>query len=186
MLYTHLAVRDDAHTLYGFSSTDQRSLFRSLIRVTGVGARMALAILSGMEAAEFIDCVRLGRHRPPAKNPRHRPQDRRAPPGRDARSPANQRNTLPTTHRRRRRGRTRPRRPGLQAPGSQAPRPPGHHPRHEQRGHHPRRTEATHPSLTRPPSKPPTTPQPPDTPPKGTPQDALEGEGSHTRPGHYL
>ena len=60
VLYTHLAVRDDAHTLYGFSSTDQRSLFRSLIRVTGVGARMALAILSGMEAAEFINCVHLG------------------------------------------------------------------------------------------------------------------------------
>lgn len=60
VLYTHLAVREDAQTLYGFASAGQRHQFRSLVRVSGVGARMALAILSGMEAAEFIDCVRLG------------------------------------------------------------------------------------------------------------------------------
>ena len=56
-LYTHLAVREDAHTLYGFSRLSDRSLFRSLIRVNGVGAKLALTILSGMSAGEFAACV---------------------------------------------------------------------------------------------------------------------------------
>lgn len=60
VLYTHLVVREDAHTLYGFADAEQRVLFRSLIRTRGIGARMALAILSGMETAEFVDCVRSG------------------------------------------------------------------------------------------------------------------------------
>ena len=56
-LYTHLAVREDAHTLYGFARAGDRELFRSLLKVNGVGARLALTILSGMEPAEFVRCV---------------------------------------------------------------------------------------------------------------------------------
>jgi Holliday junction DNA helicase RuvA len=56
-LFTHLAVRDDAHVLYGFASESERSLFRSLLKVSRVGAKMALAILSGMSANEFASCV---------------------------------------------------------------------------------------------------------------------------------
>jgi Holliday junction DNA helicase RuvA len=56
-LVTHLAVRDDAHILYGFIRESDRALFRALLRVTGVGARMALAILSGMDAGRFARCV---------------------------------------------------------------------------------------------------------------------------------
>ncbi|MES9967190.1 MAG: Holliday junction branch migration protein RuvA, partial [Sedimenticola sp.] len=56
-LYTHLAVRDDAHVLYGFVNEGERALFRSLLKVSGVGAKMALAILSGMNAEEFARCV---------------------------------------------------------------------------------------------------------------------------------
>ncbi len=59
-LYTHLAVREDAHTLYGFSKVSDRSLFRTLIKVNGVGAKMALAILSGMEAGHFVLSVQAG------------------------------------------------------------------------------------------------------------------------------
>ena len=57
VLFTHLAIRDDAHVLYGFSSEQERGLFRALLRVSGVGAKMALAILSGMTADEFARCV---------------------------------------------------------------------------------------------------------------------------------
>lgn len=60
MLHTHLAVREDAHTLYGFASVDERSLFRNLIRVTGIGSRLALLILSGMSVELFGRCVREG------------------------------------------------------------------------------------------------------------------------------
>jgi len=56
-LYTHLAVREDAHTLYGFLQLSDRDLFRGLLRVNGVGARLALGILSGMDAGQFITCV---------------------------------------------------------------------------------------------------------------------------------
>ena len=56
-LSTHLAVRDDAHILYAFGSDAERGLFRSLLRVSGVGAKMALAILSGMSADEFSRCI---------------------------------------------------------------------------------------------------------------------------------
>lgn len=59
-LHTHLAVREDAHTLYGFASTDERSLFRNLVRVTGIGPRLALLILSGMSVELFGRCVREG------------------------------------------------------------------------------------------------------------------------------
>ncbi len=56
-LFTHLMVRDDAHVLYGFAKDAERSLFRSLLKVNGVGAKMALAILSGMNGGEFARCV---------------------------------------------------------------------------------------------------------------------------------
>lgn len=57
-LVTHLHVREDAHVLYGFSSEAERALFRSLLRVSGIGARMALAVLSGMSVEGFYECVR--------------------------------------------------------------------------------------------------------------------------------
>jgi len=56
-LFTHLAIRDDAHVLYGFANESERALFRALLKVSGVGAKMALAILSGMSSAEFAQCV---------------------------------------------------------------------------------------------------------------------------------
>lgn len=56
-VYTHLAIRDDAHLLFGFATLDERTLFRTLIKVNGVGAKMALTILSGIEASEFARCV---------------------------------------------------------------------------------------------------------------------------------
>ena len=59
-LFTHLAVREDAHTLYGFSKRSDRKLFRALIKVNGVGARLALTILSGMDASRFAHCVQAG------------------------------------------------------------------------------------------------------------------------------
>ena len=60
ILFTHLAVREDAHTLYGFAKRTDRELFRNLLKVNGVGARLALAILSGMETRMFISCVQAG------------------------------------------------------------------------------------------------------------------------------
>lgn len=59
-LYTHLAIREDAHALYGFYHPNDRQLFRTLLKVNGVGAKMALAILSGMDAAGFKQCIQLG------------------------------------------------------------------------------------------------------------------------------
>ncbi len=57
VLYTHLAIREDAHQLYGFSDKEQRTLFRTLIKVSGVGPKLALAILSGMDVNAFAGCV---------------------------------------------------------------------------------------------------------------------------------
>ena len=59
-LITHMVVKEDAHHLYGFMESSQRTLFRSLLGVSGVGAKMALAILSGMTPAEFTGCVETG------------------------------------------------------------------------------------------------------------------------------
>ncbi len=56
-LHTHLVVREDAQLLYGFSRINQRELFRNLLKVNGVGPRVALAILSTMNAEEFQACV---------------------------------------------------------------------------------------------------------------------------------
>jgi Holliday junction DNA helicase RuvA len=60
ILHTHLAVREDAHVLYGFLRETDRALFRNLIKVSGVGPKLALAILSGMSADEFAGCVHSG------------------------------------------------------------------------------------------------------------------------------
>lgn len=57
VLHTHFVVREDAQRLYGFSLPQQRDLFRSLLRVNGVGPRVALAILSGLSIDEFIACM---------------------------------------------------------------------------------------------------------------------------------
>jgi Holliday junction DNA helicase RuvA len=57
-LLTHLVVREDAHVLYGFATVQERALFRSLLKVSGVGPRIALAILSGVTAAAFAQAVR--------------------------------------------------------------------------------------------------------------------------------
>jgi Holliday junction DNA helicase RuvA len=59
-LHTHLAIRDDAHVLYGFTAESDRALFRALLKVSGVGGKMALAILSGMTADEFSLAVQAG------------------------------------------------------------------------------------------------------------------------------
>ena len=59
-LFTHLVVREDAHTLFGFVKSTDRDLFRNLLKVNGVGARLALGILSGMEPAVFIRCIQAG------------------------------------------------------------------------------------------------------------------------------
>ena len=59
ILFTHLVVREDAHLLFGFGSASERALFRQLIKITGIGARMALAILSGMTVAELSQAVTL-------------------------------------------------------------------------------------------------------------------------------
>ncbi|MGJ8513209.1 Holliday junction branch migration protein RuvA [Carnimonas bestiolae] len=57
-LHTHLVVREDAHLLYGFGDELERRLFRELIRISGVGPRMALAILSGMDRIQFVRCLK--------------------------------------------------------------------------------------------------------------------------------
>lgn len=59
VLHTHLVVREDAQLLYGFYSPQERRMFRSLIKVSGVGPKMALAILSGMAVDEFVKTVRV-------------------------------------------------------------------------------------------------------------------------------
>src|SRR5690606_239406 len=56
-LLTHLVVREDAHVLYAFATQAERQLFRDLLRVTGVGPKLALAILSGSSVEAFAQCV---------------------------------------------------------------------------------------------------------------------------------
>ena len=58
VLHTHFVVREDAQLLYGFYDSKDKEMFRALIRVNGVGPKMAIAILSGMEADEFVRTVR--------------------------------------------------------------------------------------------------------------------------------
>lgn len=56
-LHTHFVVREDAQLLFGFAHQSERELFRTLIKISGVGPKMALAILSGMTARDFVRCV---------------------------------------------------------------------------------------------------------------------------------
>ncbi len=56
-LHTHLVVREDAQLLYGFYSKQDRQMFRELIRLNGVGPKLALALMSGMSASELVACV---------------------------------------------------------------------------------------------------------------------------------
>jgi Holliday junction DNA helicase RuvA len=58
-LFTHLSIKEDAHTLYGFATHDERAAFRQLIRISGVGPRTALAVLSGMSVTELSQAVAL-------------------------------------------------------------------------------------------------------------------------------
>lgn len=57
ILYTHLSVREDAQQLFGFSSKESRQLFRELIKVNGVGPKLAITIMSGIDADDFVRCV---------------------------------------------------------------------------------------------------------------------------------
>jgi Holliday junction DNA helicase RuvA len=56
-LLTHLVVREDAHLLYGFATDSERRAFRQLLKISGVGARTALAVLSGMSVGELVETV---------------------------------------------------------------------------------------------------------------------------------
>jgi Holliday junction DNA helicase RuvA len=58
-LHTHLIVREDGHFLYGFASEGERAAFRQLLKISGIGARTALAVLSGMSVAELAQAVTL-------------------------------------------------------------------------------------------------------------------------------
>ena len=57
VVFTHFVVREDAHLLFGFNNKQERTLFRELIKVNGVGPKLALAILSGMSAQQFVGAV---------------------------------------------------------------------------------------------------------------------------------
>jgi Holliday junction DNA helicase RuvA len=59
VLLTHMAVREDAHLLYGFGNAEEREVFRQLIKISGVGARTALSILSGMSVGELSNAITL-------------------------------------------------------------------------------------------------------------------------------
>ncbi|WP_297197067.1 Holliday junction branch migration protein RuvA [uncultured Pluralibacter sp.] len=57
VVFTHFVVREDAHLLFGFNNKQERTLFRELIKTNGVGPKLALAILSGMSAHQFVNAV---------------------------------------------------------------------------------------------------------------------------------
>lgn len=59
VLLTHLAIREDAHVLYGFGTAQERTVFRELIKISGVGARTALSILSGMSIPDLAQAITL-------------------------------------------------------------------------------------------------------------------------------
>ncbi len=58
VLHTHMVVREDAQLLYGFFALAERVMFRHLIRISGVGPKLALTILSGMSTADFSQCIK--------------------------------------------------------------------------------------------------------------------------------
>lgn len=62
-LHTHLAIREDAHTLYGFHSDATKALFKKLIKINGVGPKVALAILSGITPSQFVACIEAQDHK---------------------------------------------------------------------------------------------------------------------------
>ncbi len=57
VLHTHFVVREDVQALYGFMTKNERSLFRALIKVSGIGPKLALTILSGVEPDTFVQCI---------------------------------------------------------------------------------------------------------------------------------
>lgn len=57
VLHTHLIVREDAHLLFGFGSLDERAAFRQLLKISGVGPKLALSVLSGLSLADLADAV---------------------------------------------------------------------------------------------------------------------------------
>ncbi len=57
VLFTHLVVREDAHLLYGFATENERRAFRQLLKISGIGARIALSVLSGLSVAELAQAV---------------------------------------------------------------------------------------------------------------------------------
>ena len=57
LLFTHLSIKEDAHTLFGFITKDEKNVFRELIRVNGVGPKVALAILSNLSAHSLVECI---------------------------------------------------------------------------------------------------------------------------------
>ena len=59
-LHTHLAIKEDAHSLYGFAQESERTLFRALIKVSGVGAKTALSVLSGISVDDFARVIQRG------------------------------------------------------------------------------------------------------------------------------
>ncbi|THF63094.1 Holliday junction branch migration protein RuvA [Pseudothauera nasutitermitis] len=59
VLHTHLAIREDGHFLYGFATTEERAAFRQLLKVSGIGARTALAVLSGLSVSDLAQAVAL-------------------------------------------------------------------------------------------------------------------------------
>jgi len=58
VLFTHLSIREDAHSLFGFVSVGERDLFRTLIKISGVGPKLALNLLSGMDVVDLARCIR--------------------------------------------------------------------------------------------------------------------------------
>ena len=57
LLFTHLSIKEDAHTLFGFTTKDEKNVFRELIRVNGVGPKVALAILSNLSVHSLVECI---------------------------------------------------------------------------------------------------------------------------------
>ena len=57
LLFTHLSIKEDAHTLFGFITKDEKNVFRELIRVNGVGPKVALAILSNLSVHSLVECI---------------------------------------------------------------------------------------------------------------------------------
>ncbi len=77
-LFTHLVVREDAHLLFGFGSENERRAFRQLIKISGIGARTALSVLSGLSVAELAQAVTMQETGRLTQDSRYRQEDRGA------------------------------------------------------------------------------------------------------------